>query len=108
MVVKITQGQVWWVNLDPTIGSEIRKTRPAVIVSPDELNAHLNTVVVVPLTSGRPYPFRIPTKIEGKPGVAAVDQVRTIDKQRLVKRIRTLTSRELNPILDALVEMFDH
>lgn len=106
--MKITQGQVWWVNLDPTIGSEIRKTRPAVIVSPDELNAHLKTVVVVPLTSGRPYPFRIPTKIEGKSGVAAVDQVRTIDKQRLVRRIKTLTARELNPILDALVEMFAH
>jgi mRNA interferase MazF len=106
--VKISQGQVWWVNLDPTIGSEIRKTRPGVIVSPDELNAHLNTVVVVPLTSGRAYPFRIPTTVQGKPGVAAVDQVRTIDKRRLAKRIRTLRSSELNPILDALVEMFSH
>ncbi len=106
--MKIGQGQVWWVNLDPTIGSEIRKTRPGVIVSPDELNAHLNTVVVVPLTSGRTYPFRIPTKVQGKPGVAAVDQVRTIDKRRLVKRIRTLRPTELNPILDTLVEMFSY
>ncbi|QDU71059.1 type II toxin-antitoxin system PemK/MazF family toxin [Mucisphaera calidilacus] len=106
--MKAGQGQVWRVNLDPTIGSEIRKTRPAVVVSPDELNAHLNTVVVVPLTSGRAYPFRIATKVQGKPGVAAVDQVRTIDKQRLVKRIKTLKAGELNPILDALVEMFSH
>ncbi len=106
--MKTGQGQVWWVNLDPTIGSEIRKTRPAVIVSPDELNAHLNTVVVVPLTSGRTYPFRIATKVQGKTGVAAVDQVRTIDKKRLVKRIKTLKAGELNPILDALVTMFSH
>lgn len=106
--MKIGRGQIWWVNLDPTIGSEIRKTRPAVIVSPDELNAHLNTVVVVPLTGGRSYPFRVPTKLQGKPGVAAVDQVRTIDKRRLATRIKTLKPVELNPILDALVEMFSH
>lgn len=106
--MKVSQGQVWWVNLDPTIGSEIRKTRPAVIVSPDELNVHLNTVVVVPLTTGRTYPFRIATKVRGKPGVAAVDQVRTIDKRRLVERIRTLKPSALTPILDALVEMFSH
>ncbi len=106
--MKAGQGQVWWVNLDPTIGSEIRKTRPAVIVSPDELNGHLNTVVVVPLTSGRAYPFRIATKVQSKPGVAAVDQVRTIDKRRLVKRIKTLKVSELHSILDALVEMFIH
>ncbi|MFW5899236.1 MAG: type II toxin-antitoxin system PemK/MazF family toxin, partial [Jiangellaceae bacterium] len=67
---------------------------------------HLSTVVVVPLTSGRAYPFRVPTKVQGKPGVAAVDQVRTIDKRRLVKRIKTLKSAELSPVLDALVEMF--
>lgn len=104
--MRIARGDVWWVNLDPTIGSEIRKTRPAVIVSPDELNAHLNTVVVVPLTSGRSYPFRIPTKVKGKAGVAAVDQVRTIDKRRLTKKIKTLKPSESRPILDALVEMF--
>jgi mRNA interferase MazF len=106
--MKVAQPQMWWVNLDPTIGSEIRKTRPAVIVSPDDLNAHLNTVVVVPLTSGGAYPFRIPTKVRGKDGVAAVDQVRTIDKQRLAKRIGTLTPAAMKPILDALVEMFSY
>ena len=104
--MKIGQAQVWRVNLDPTLGSEIRKTRPAIIVSPDELNAHLNTVIVVPLTSGRAYPFRIPTKVRGKAGVAAVDQVRTIYKRRLVRKIGTLKPGEMKPILDALAEMF--
>jgi mRNA interferase MazF len=104
--MKVARAQVWWVNLDPTIGSEIRKTRPAVIVSPDELNAHLGTVVVVPLTTGRAYPFRIATRVGGKDGVAAIDQVRTIDKRRLTRRIGTLKPAEIKPILDALVEMF--
>ena len=81
------RAEVWLVNLDPTVGSEIKKTRPAVIVSPDELNAHLQTITVVPLTTGRAYPFRITTRVGGTPGVAAVDQVRTIDRRRLIKRI---------------------
>ena len=106
--MKVAQAQVWWVNLDPTVGSEIRKTRPAVIVSPNELNAHLNTVVVVPLTSGRAYPFRIPMKVRGKDGVAAVDQVRTIDKRRLARKISTLKPARIRPILDALIEMFSY
>jgi mRNA interferase MazF len=98
--------EVWLVNLDPTIGSEIKKTRPAVIVSPDELNDHLNTVVVVPLTTGRVYPFRVPTKIQDKDGVAAIDQIRTVDKLRLVKRIGVLRGKTAEQLLSALVEMF--
>ena len=98
--------EIWLVNLDPTVGSEIKKTRPAVIVSPDELNRHLQTVIVVPLTTGRSYPFRIPTKVQGKPGVAAIDQIRTVDKRRLVKRIATLRSRTTERLLEALGEMF--
>jgi mRNA interferase MazF len=98
--------EVWLVNLDPTIGSEIRKTRPAVIVSPDELNAHLNTVFVVPLTTGRSYPFRIETRVGGKPGVAAVDQLRTVDKQRLVKKVSKLQGATAKKLMDALAEMF--
>lgn len=97
---------VWLVNLAPTVGSEIKKTRPAVIVSPDELNQHLQTVVVVPLTSGRSYPFRIPTKVQGKPRVATIDQIRTVDKKRLVKRIGHLKGNTADRLLDALVEMF--
>jgi mRNA interferase MazF len=98
--------EVWLVNLDPTIGSEISKTRPAVIVSPDELNAHLRTVTVVPLTTGRAYPFRIATKVQGKPGVAAIDQIRTVDKRRLVRRIAVLRSKTAERVSYALVEMF--
>jgi len=97
---------VWLVNLDPTIGSEIRKTRPAVIVSPDELNAHLNTVAVVPLTTGRSYPFRIATRVQNTAGVAAIDQLRTVDKRRLVKRIGSVRGKTGEHILNALVEMF--
>ena len=99
--------EVWLVNLDPTIGSEIRKTRPAVIVSPDEINAHLQTVVVVPLTTGRSYPFRIATKVQGKVGVAAIDQIRTVDKRRLVKHITTIPTQTGKRILNALGEMFE-
>lgn len=98
--------EVWLVHLGPTFGSEIRKTRPAVVVSPDELNDHLQTVVVVPLTTGRSYPFRIPTRVQGKRGVAAVDQVRTVDKRRLVKRIASLHDRTARRLLEALTEMF--
>ena len=94
------------VVLDPTIGGEIKKTRPAVIVSPNELNEHLGTVVVVPLTTGRTYPFRIPTRFQDKDGVAAIDQIRTIDKKRLVKRLGVLNSDEGKAVLNALSEMF--
>ncbi len=97
---------VWLVNLDPTIGSGIKKTRPAIIVSPDELNAHLRTVVVVPLTTGKSYPFRVSTKIQGKPGVAAVDQIRTVDKQRLVKKIGVLSAKTKRALLNTLSELF--
>ena len=98
--------EVWLVNLDPTIGSEIKKTRPAVIVSPNELNAQLRTVVVVPLTRGRAYAFRIATQLQGKKGVAAIDQIRTVDKQRLIKRLSQVSSKASTAILNALSEMF--
>lgn len=98
--------QIWLVCLDPTVGSEIKKTRPAVIVSPDELNRHLRTVVVVPLTTGRTYPFRVPTSVGGTEGVAAIDQIRTVDKQRLVKQIGVLDTSTAQVLLDALTEMF--
>ena len=100
------QGQLWLVNLDPTIGSEIRKTRPAVIVSPDELNEHLRTVIVVPLTTGKSYPFRVATRVAGKPGTAAVDQLRTLDKARLVKKLGTMKRPTLQKILATISDMF--
>jgi mRNA interferase MazF len=98
--------EVWLVNLDPTIGSEIQKTRPAVIVSPDELNKHLRTVIVVPLTMGKTYPFRVATKVAGKPGVAAVDQIRTVDKQRLVKKVGAVSGKTRQNLLNTLAELF--
>ncbi len=98
--------EVWLVNLDPTIGSEIQKTRSAVIVSPDELNKHLRTVIVVPLTTGKMYPFRVATKVAGKPGVAAVDQIRTVDKQRLVKKVGTVSGKMRQNLLNTLAALF--
>lgn len=91
--------EVWLVNLDPAIGSEILNTRPAIIVSPDELNQHLGTVVVVPLTTGKAYPFRLATQVLGKEGVAAIDQIRTVDKRRLVRRIATLKGAARTAVL---------
>ena len=98
--------EVWLVNLDPTIGSEIRKTRPAVIVSPDELNVHLATVIVVPLTTGRSYPFRVKTQVGGKDGVAAIDQIRTVDKKRLMKKIDVVPEKIGKRLLHSLGELF--
>ena len=98
--------EVWLVNLDPALGSEIRKTRPAVIISPDELNGRLRTVIVAPLTTGKEYPFRVPTRVRGKSGVAAIDQLRTVDKRRLVKSLGALDSETAQMLLDAIAEMF--
>ncbi len=98
--------EVWLVNLDPTIGSEIKKTRPAIIVSPDELNSHLRTVVIVPLTQGRAYAFRVATQVQGKKGVVAIDQIRTVDKQRLVKKLSTVSGKAAAAILQGIAEMF--
>ncbi len=98
--------EVWLVNLDPTIGSEIQKTRPAVIVSPDELNKHLGTVIVIPLTTGKTYPFRVATKVAGESGVAAVDQIRTVDKQRLVKKVGTISGRMRQNLINTLAALF--
>ncbi|MCK5736117.1 MAG: type II toxin-antitoxin system PemK/MazF family toxin [Spirochaetaceae bacterium] len=104
--MEVKRFEVWLINLDPTIGSEIRKTRPGVIVSPDELNEHLATVIVVPLTTGRSYPFRMKTNVGGKDGVAAIDQIRTVDKRRLVKKIGILPQHDGESLLKSLGELF--
>lgn len=98
---------VYLINLDPTVGSEIQKTRPCVIVSPDELNRHINTVIVAPMTTkGRVYPTRISCRFEGKDGQVVLDQLRTVDKIRLVKRLGQVEPATQKEILAVLAEMF--
>ncbi len=101
------RGEVWLAALDPTIGSEIKKTRPCVVISPDEMNAHLRTVLVAPMTTGsRSANFRVPLTFEGSKGLVLLDQTRTLDKTRLVKRLGKVTARTLAATLTALREMF--
>ena len=101
------RGDVHLVRLDPTLGSEIQKTRPCVIVSPDELNAHLRTVIVAPLTTGgRAYPWRIRCRFQQRSGYVVLDQLRTVDRERLVKRLGTLPDQAMAQVLDGLQEMF--
>ncbi len=85
----VARGDVHLVSLEPTLGSEIRKTRPYLIVSPDELNRHLRTAIVVPMTTtGRTYPWRVPCRFRRRSGFVAVDQIRTVDTRRLTRRSR--------------------
>jgi mRNA interferase MazF len=105
MVVK--RFEVYLVNLDPTIGSEIKKTRPCLVVSPDEMNRHIATVIVAPMTSqGNNYPTRVLCEFEGKKGQVVLDQLRTVDKQRLVKRLGKIDRGVQQAVLAALTEMF--
>lgn len=97
------RGDVHLVQLDPTRGSEIRKTRPCVIVSPDDLNGHLRTVIVAPMTTGgRAYPWRVACRFQNRAGFVAVDQLRTVDDERLVKRLGRLSPEATLEVLDAL------
>src|SRR3954467_3069479 len=101
------RGDVHLVALDPTRGSEIRKTRPCVIISPDELNAHLRTVIVAPLTSaGHSYPFRVACRFENRAGHVVLDQIRTVDRERLVRRLGKLAPQAFEKTLAVLQEMF--
>ena len=101
------RGDVFLVSLDPTQGREIRKTRPCVIVSPNELNEHLSTFLVAPMTTGgHPYAFRIACRFQKKDGYIVLDQLRTVDRARLVRRLGQVTSRTLSKVLGVLQEMF--
>jgi mRNA interferase MazF len=103
----VRRGDVFLVNLDPTRGGEIQKTRPCVVVSPDELNAHLRTFIIAPLTTGtHSYPFRVACRFEGQSGYIVLDQIRTVDRERLVRRLRKLSSSTLEQTLAILQEMF--
>lgn len=101
------RGDVHLVSLDPTLGSEIRKTRPCLIVSPDELNRYLRTVVVAPMTTGgRVYPWRVGCRFQQRNGFVALDQLRTVDRERLVKRLGRLGPPTVSAVLQGLQEMF--
>ena len=99
---------VWLVVLDPTVGSEIRKTRPCLVISPDEMNAHIATVIIAPMTSkGRDYPTRVPCTFQRKAGQVVLDQIRTVDQARLVKRLGQLDATASAAVLDTLAELFE-
>lgn len=99
--------EVYLVNLDPTVGSEIKKIRPCLIISPDEMNQHINTVIVAPMTTkSRTYPSRVACRFQGKDGQVVLDQIRTVDKIRLVKRLGRIDPITQKAVLEVLGEMF--
>ena len=103
----VVRGEVWLAGLDPTIGSEIQKTRPCIIISPPEMHDHLRTVTVAPLTTGsRSAPFRVAVRFEGKAGLILLDQLRTLDRMRLMRRLGTVERRTLRATLARLRDMF--
>jgi mRNA interferase MazF len=103
----VARFDVYLVNLDPTIGSEIKKTRPCVIVSPDEMNRHIRTTIIAPMTSkGRHYPTRVPCRFRGKAGQVVLDQIRTVDATRLVRKLGRLDADTGVRVLAVLGEMF--
>lgn len=107
MVAYPQRSEVWLVSLEPTIGSEIRKTRPCIVVSPDEINRLLRTVIVAPLTSTiKNYPTRLEIAFQNRQSSIALDQIRTVDKSRLLKQLGTIKAEEYQSVADILIEMF--
>src|ERR1051325_4444195 len=107
MAVVVKRFDVYLINLDPTIGSEIKKTRPCLIISPDEMNRYINTVIVAPMsTKGRAYPTRVACKFQGKHGQVVLDQIRTVDKARLVRKLGRIDVATQTRVLSILGEMF--
>jgi len=105
MVVK--RFDVFLVNLDPTIGSEIQKTRPCVVISPDEMNRHIATAIIAPMTTkGRAYPTRVICQFQGKEGQIVLDQIRTVDKTRLLKKLGQISQNEQKSVLETLNNLF--
>lgn len=107
MEMVIQRFDVYLVNLDPTIGSEIRKTRPCLVISPDEMNRWIRTMIVAPMTTkGQSYPSRVACKFEGKKGQIVLDQIRTVDKTRLVRKLGRIDQITQVSVLATLAEMF--
>jgi mRNA interferase MazF len=99
--------EVWLVDLDPTAGAEMRKTRPCLVVSPDEMNRHLRTVIVAPMTTVvRPYPTRIAVRFQGEHGQVALDQLRAVDRQRLATKLGKISPAIADAVAETLLEMF--
>jgi mRNA interferase MazF len=99
--------EVWLVALDPTAGAEMQKTRPCLVISPDEMNQHLRTVVIAPMTTvTRPYPTRVAVRFQGKRGQVALDQLRAVDRQRLVQMLGEVSAKTAQEVSATLVEMF--
>ena len=107
MAMVVNRFDVFLINLDPTIGSEIQKTRPCLVISPNEINHHITTVIVAPMTTkGQPYPTRVTCQFQGQNGQIVLDQIRTVDKTRLVKLLGQISEEEQKTVLDILAEMF--
>jgi len=107
LVRPVRRFEIFLVNLDPALGSEIRRTRPCVVVSPDEMNRHIRTVIIAPMTTAsRPYPTRVPIAVRGKEGQVALDQTRTVDKSRLVRRHAAADQATRRAIMETLLRMF--
>ena len=105
--MEIKRFDVFLINLDPTIGHEIRKTRPCLIISPDEMNRYISTIIVAPMTTkGRSYPTRVRCTFQGRRGQIILDQIRTVDKNRLVKKLGTISKKARSEVLRILQEMF--
>lgn len=107
MAVVVKRFDVYLINLDPAIGSEIQKARPCLVISPDEMNRHIRTVIVAPMTTkGRSYPTRVACEFQGKKGQIVLDQIRTVDKLRLVKRLGRIDKKVQEEMLCVLQKMF--
>jgi len=105
--MEITQYSIVLVNLDPTIGSEIKKTRPCAVISPNEMNKYLNTVVLAPITTNlKRYPTRVPVQHNGKKGMIVIDQIRTVDKTRIVRVFENLSESEIEQCKEVIKETF--
>ena len=103
----VARGDIWLVNLDPAIGSEIKKSRPCVVVSPPEMHDHIRTTLIAPMTTrSRPAPFRVPLTPAGKRGLILLDQMRAVDKARLAKRLGAVSGKTLASTLETLQEIF--
>lgn len=107
MGMVVNRFDVFLVNLDPTIGREIQKTRPCLVISPNEINHHIATVIVAPMTTkGQTYPTRVTCQFQGQNGQIVLDQIRTVDKTRLVKLLGQISVEEQKTVLDVLAQMF--